>query len=47
MVETEALEGDGDLVMDTDHRTELQETVEMHHPMDLTEVETPVWPLLD
>ena len=30
-------EGGGELVMNTDHRPELQQTVEMHHQVDLTE----------
>ena len=41
------VEGDGELIMDTDHGHQLEQTVEVHHETDLTEVRTPLWMLLD
>ena len=40
-------EGGGELIMNTDHRDQLEQIVEMHHKVDLTEVKTPLWTFLD
>ena len=37
LTEVVTVEGGGELIVDTDHRQELEQIVEMHHKIDLTE----------